>query len=349
DRRNLATVIAALSADPRISRPQPNYLYWKSDDGAASAAAAVSSTAQTLAADPASFSLQYALLKLGARDAHTIARGRGTLVAVIDSGIDIDHGDLQGTVADGFDAVAEDPRFGAAETSLKDSHGTAIAGIISARGLTNGIAPGARLLNARAFSPGLAGDTAGATTMRIMRSLDWSIKRGARIVNMSFVGPRDGYVQRAIAMAMTRGAIVVAAAGNNGANARAAYPAAYKGVLAVTATDAKDALYEKANRGAYVAIAAPGVEVFVPALGDTHQIQSGTSFAAAYVSGTIALLLEREPKLSAEEVRAAIMSAADDLGAPGQDELFGAGRVNPVATLLARQQQRASGTAIAKR
>ncbi|MEL6228145.1 MAG: S8 family serine peptidase, partial [Pseudomonadota bacterium] len=276
DRRNLASVIAALAADPRISQPQPNYIYSKSGDP------------QLLSDD--AYVLQYALAKLGARDAHVLAQGRGAVVAVIDSGIDARHTDLNGRVTETLDTVSSDPRFGGAQP-LGDSHGTAIAGIIAARGLSNGIAPSATLLNARAFATGLAGDTLAATTMRILKSLDWAIRQNARVVNMSFVGPRDGYVGRAVLKAIETGAILVAAAGNNGPTARPAYPAAYRNVIAVTATDANDALYEKANRGSYVAVAAPGVDVFTTAINGRHQVQSGTSFAAAYVSGVIALCL----------------------------------------------------------
>ena len=127
--------------------------------------------------------------------------------------------------------------------------------------------------------------------------------------------------------------IMVAAAGNGGADARPAFPAAYAGVIAVTAIDADDRLYEMANRGSYIAIAAPGVDILVAGGGHAHQFESGTSFAAAHVSGIIALMLELDPDMPADAVLQALVAGATDLGDPGPDHLFGAGRINAAATL----------------
>ena len=151
---------------------------------------------------------------------------------------------------------------------------------------------------------------------------------------MSFAGSYDPLLEKGVAAAHERQVIMVAAAGNKGPEAPPAYPAAYSQVIAVTATDIADRLYSEANQGAYVAIAAPGVDVLVLALGHAHLIQSGTSFAAAHVSGILALLLEQQPQLTAQEALWALTAGARDLGPAGWDSRFGAGRANASTSLL---------------
>ena len=111
---------------------------------------------------------------------------------------------------------------------------------------------------------------------------------------------------------------MVAAAGNAGPKSPPLYPAANPNVIAVSATDAQDRLFAASNRGSYIALAAPGVDIFLPAPDEKYQMTSGTSFSAAYVSGLAALMLERNPALKPNEVRAILMTTARDLGAPGQ-------------------------------
>lgn len=315
DGRAVPTVVAALQADPRAGDPQPNFIY-----RAGQGAPAIQSAG-----------LQYALAKVDLTSAHLLAHGRGALVAVIDSGIDASHPDLAAAIAESFDAVGD-------SDANADPHGTAVAGIIRARGTVQGIAPQARLLNVRAFKPGEKGRPASATSAALLKSFEWSIDQGARVLNLSFAGPRDPLMEKAVRAAHARRAILVAAAGNAGPSAPPAYPAAYPQVIAVTATDSADRLYTQANRGAYIAMAAPGVDILAPTAGHAHQLHSGTSFAAAHVSGIIALLLERNPSLSAETARLALTAAASDLGAPGPDEEFGAGRANAYAALRLLEQ-----------
>jgi subtilisin family serine protease len=106
-------------------------------------------------------------------------------------------------------------------------------------------------------------------------------------------------------------------------------------VIAVTATDAQDRLFAASNRGSHIAISAPGVDIFLPAPDEKYQMTSGTSFSAAYVSGLAALMLERNPALKPDEVRAILMKTARDLGAPGRDDLFGAGEADAFAAVSA--------------
>ena len=126
---------------------------------------------------------------------------------------------------------------------------------------------------------------------------------------------------------------MIAAAGNNGHQAAPCYPAAYPEVIAVTAIDADDHLYAKANVGAYVAMAAPGVDVLVPSPGNRRELQSGTSFAAAHVTGIVALMLERNSRLTSAQARTALTGGAVSLGSRGPGAEFGAGRVNAAASI----------------
>ncbi len=121
---------------------------------------------------------------------------------------------------------------------------------------------------------------------------------------MSFAGPQDRLLARALEGAAKKGIVLIAAAGNAGPKSPPFYPAADPNVIAVWATDSSDKLFAASNRGAHVAVSAPGVDVLVPAPDEKYQVTSGTSFAAAYVSGLAALIVERSPDISPAAVRA---------------------------------------------
>jgi subtilisin family serine protease len=168
------------------------------------------------------------------------------------------------------------------------------------------------------------------TTHILMTAVDWAVGKGARVLNMSFIGSHDPALQQVLHAANQKGVVVVAAAGNGGPSAPPVYPAAYPGVIAVTAVDEADRRYEHANRGSYIAVAAPGVNILAPVERGGYAYVSGTSFSAAYVSGIVALLLERDPKLDPNSIADLLATTAEDLG-PVDD--FGAGRVNAYSSL----------------
>jgi subtilisin family serine protease len=175
---------------------------------------------------------------------------------------------------------------------------------------------------------GLRAEGAQGTTFDIVKGLDWAAQRGARIVNMSFAGPADLRLADALAKAKRQNIVLIAAAGNAGANSPPLYPAADSNVIAVTATDPADALFPQANRGRHIAVAAPGVEVLVPAPDGAYQFTTGTSVAAAEVSGVAALLIERNAALTPNDVRRILTGTAKHLGPPGRTRDFGAGLVD---------------------
>jgi hypothetical protein len=268
---------------------------------------------------------QYAVAQLRLPQAHALARGMNVTIAVVDSGIDARHPELANSVADTFDALGskEGPHV----------HGTGVAGAIVAHAKLMGSAPEARLLAIRAFGAGANG--AESTSYVILKALNYAAEHSAQIINMSFAGPKDPLVERSVAATAARGILMVAAAGNAGAKSPPLYPAANPNVIAVSGTDAQEKLFAASNRGNYIAIAAPGADIFLPAPDEKYQITSGTSFSAAYVSGVAALLLERNPALKPEDVRVIVTKTARDLGAPGRDDLFGAGEADAFAAVTA--------------
>jgi subtilisin family serine protease len=137
-------------------------------------------------------------------------------------------------------------------------------------------------------------------------------------------------LETACANARALDIVLVAAAGNNGPGAPYGYPAAYDGVIAVTATDDKDVLMQQSNRGPYVFVSAPGVNLIAP-VGGGSDLVTGTSFAAAVVSGAIANLLHKSPERSADWIEAALSTTARDLGEAGRDADFGFGLIDTAA------------------
>jgi len=197
-----------------------------------------------------------------------------------------------------------------------------------------GVAPDARILAIHAFSPNSASSPE-ATTEHILKGLDWAIKKGARIINMSFAGPYDPMLQLALKKAHEKGVVLIAAAGNLGPKSPPLYPAADEHVIAVTATDENDRVLNQANRGPYIAVAAPGVDILEPAPNAGYQVTTGTSVAAAHVSGIAALLIERNPAIDAASVREILSTSAKHMAAKGRDDQFGWGLVDPYRALAA--------------
>jgi hypothetical protein len=319
DGRPVADVIRALESE-NIGVAQPNYVFKLQQDASLAARAAPG--------DPT----QYVVDKLRLVDVHRIAIGSNVLVAVIDSQIDGRHPELAGTVADEFDAIGNRDR--------PHPHGTGMAGAIAAHRRLMGIAPGVRLLAIHAFSSSTT-DSAEATSAHILMGIDWAIKKGAQVINMSFAGPDDPMLQLALQKAHDKGVVLIAAAGNLGPKSAPLYPAADPNVIAVTATDARDQLLPQANQGAYVAVAAPGVDILEPAPNGGYQLTTGTSVAAAHVSGIAALLIDHDPTLNAAAVRDILTSSAKHHAPKGRDDQFGWGVVDPYRALMALDAQAA--------
>ncbi|MER8782083.1 S8 family serine peptidase [Mesorhizobium sp. M1006] len=300
DGRPVGVVLAQLAADGRTLRREANHVY---------------------SLQQAASIVNYAFERI-ALDADK-ASGGNVRIGVIDTGIDDGNPALSGVIAGQFDAMPDVP------IKARD-HGTSVDGLIAGTGAFKGMAPGARIYHARAFEGGKS------TMDVILSALDWAAEQDVRIINMSFVGPKNDLLGIACRNARALGIVLVAAAGNNGPKAPYGYPAAFDGVIAVTATDAKDGLMPQANRGAYVFISAPGVEMVAPS-GAGSDVVTGTSFAAAIVTGAVANLLHAAPDRSADWVEKALAATAKDLGAKGRDNDFGYGLLNTKAAEAAKE------------
>lgn len=316
DGRSPAAVLQSLASEPDVETAQPNNIYRRQQSGGSAVIAP-----------------QYAISKLAADGAGVRASGRGVVIAVVDTGIDASHPDLRRAAVEAHDLL------GPANAIADPAHATAIAGIIAADGITRGIARNAEILSLRAFAsfaPRHATIPPRSTSMVVLKAIDAAVASGARVLNLSFAGPSDALLEKLLVAAEARLVVAIAAAGNGGALGPPAYPAAYAGVIAVTATDASDRLYEAATRGAYIEIAAPGVEILAASAEHGHELVSGTSFATAHVSGLAALLLEAAPDLAPAQLRTVLVETAVDLGAPGRDDAYGAGLANAEAALAHR-------------
>ncbi|MGO9743189.1 MAG: S8 family peptidase [Roseiarcus sp.] len=317
DRRPVATVERELASESALARVQPNFLY-ASLQGAPAQAPAANATAQANAG-------LYALDALDVPPAAAIAGGRRIKVALIDTAVDEKHPDLAGVVAENFDAIGNGP-------PLSLDHGTAMAGAIAARGRVRGVAPGVELLAVRAFDSDGKGGALG-NTFAIMKGVDWAAREGAEVVNMSFAGPPDPALHDMLAAAAKRGAVLIGAMGNAGPKSPPLYPAADANVIAITAVDAQDKPYGMANVGPYVAAAAPGVDVLLPAPDDGYALETGTSVSAALASGVAALALQSQPKATVNQMREWLTLSARPLG--GAKAQVGAGLIDAAAAIKA--------------
>ena len=267
-----ATVAEALSRQPGVAWAQPMHLYRARGPSAPLPAAAP-------AADPLE-PLQPAAREWRLAELHRVATGRDVRVAVIDSAVDARHPDLQGQIETSEDFVAPAAHAG-------ESHGTAVAGLIGARagdgqGIA-GIAPQARLLAMRACREGRTGAT-GCTTLALAKALQYALEQTADVINLSLAGPPDRLLAQLLDAARRRGAAVVAP--RDAARPDGGFPASHPGVLSVV----EDGVPAP---GAW---SAPGRDLPTTVPGGGWGLVSGPSYAAAQVSGLVALLRERQPR-----------------------------------------------------
>lgn len=309
--QSVAGAISAIEHTGVDASAQPNYTYNLTEDRAAA----------TTGIDE---SAQFIVQKLHLDAAHRITEGNDVVIALIDSRVDLNQPDFAGRIVDSYDAGCG--------AGAPDAHGTGMAGAIASHVGLLGIAPNAKIIAICAFG---GGGTPEATSANIIRGLDYAIQHGAKIINMSFAGPRDPALAQELQVAREKGVLIIAAAGNAGPKSPPLYPGADPNVMAVTATDEHDRLFAGANQGAYIAVAAPGVDVLVPAPNSGVQLTTGTSVATANVSGVAALLVAEQPARTPEELRSILVSTAKHLGAVGVNPQFGAGLVDPLKALRA--------------
>lgn len=256
-----------------------------------------------------------------AHHAWPISRGEGVGIAIFDTGIDLQHPELAPKVAGGINLVTP-----GVPPQDDHGHGTRVAGIIAAMGITNavkGVAPGALLYPVKVLDGNGDGQVSD-----LVRGLQWVVDQKIPIVNMSLdTRESSAALEVAISKAIEAGVTIVASTGNGGQSGSVAYPAAYPGVIAVTAISFDGRLLSFSNTGTRVDLVAPGLGVRTTSPRQSYTWASGTSMASPFVSAVAALYLRLHPGASPGEVRQALKKTAIPL--PGlSPEQQGAGRVD---------------------
>lgn len=325
--------------------------------GPAPPAAAQAPGDEAAPVDDPGFVRQWGLRRIGAPAAWQVATGAGTTIAVVDSGVAVDHPDLSGQVVAAADCVGHDDAPGGCVTGVApdvSGHGTHVAGVAAAatgngRGIA-GVAPGARLLAVRVLTDRCSDDPqpgceAAGTERDVAEGVRWAVEHGADVVNLSLGGVArgagDGELAAALAEAWARGVIPVVVAGSQ------LFDPAEVPAVVVAATDREDrrSRYSAPVEGARWAVAAPGGESDTPETcasrapngilstypGDGsgeggYACVAGTSMAAPHVAGALAVL--RSAGFDPQGAVDRLVATAADLGAPGHDPEFGAGRID---------------------
>ncbi len=277
---------------------------------------------------------EWQLTALHARSAWQVATGAGVIVAVLDSGVDATHADLVGQVLPGTDLVdgSTDGRVDFV------GHGTTVAALIAGRSDdTNGvagIAPQAKILPVRVLDK----ENRYSDASVIARGVRWAVDHGARVINLSLGGSGESTdLADAISYAQQHEVVLVACTGNVAAGGPASvwYPARERGVIAVAGLVAgtpSDTPWPGGLTGPQTVLSAPAADLLGAKPGGYWRVQ-GTSFAAPLVAGTAALLRSRWPDITAANVVNRLIRTAHDLGAPGRDDRYGFGEIDPVAAL----------------
>jgi len=316
-------VIDALRADPSVEFAEPNYV-----------------RRIAMAPNDPLYPSQSDLTQINAPQAWDLTTGSADVtIAVVDTGVSLNHPDLAGKILAGASFVS-----GITSADDDNGHGTHVAGIAAAIG-NNGIGIAGVSWGAKILPVKVLDSWGNGTDYDVAQGIAWAADQGAKVINLSLGGVNVGSVlQEAVSYAQSKGALVVAAAGNCAQGGIGCdysinpvfYPAAYPGVLAVGAVNAANQKSSFSEYGNFVDVVAPGESICSTVLsGKFSCALSGTSQATPHVSGLAALIWSRNPSLTADQVANIIEMTATDLGSFGRDDYYGYGLVNALAAVQA--------------
>ena len=275
----------------------------------------------------------YGLAKIQAQTAWNYTTGSAdVVVAVVDTGIKLDHPEFAGRLTAGHDFVNDD------DTPDDDTgHGTHVAGILAA-GMDNGVGMAGVCAHCMLMPVKVLGAGNVGSWSDLAQGILYATDHGADIINLSLGGTVSSQtLAAAVTYAQEHGVLLVAAAGNYNSD-QPYYPAALDGVISVGATTAQDNRWQNSNFGPSVDVSAPGDLIYssyheLDNMFGGYMYLSGTSMATPYVSGLAGLVLSLNPALTPAEVSDLLERGVDDLGTPGRDDEFGYGRINAAKTL----------------
>lgn len=337
--------VLAVAPASRATTPSPS----------ASSQASPSASASSAPQGDSIRAREYWLTQYGITDLWKQATGKGITIAVIDTGVDGTHQDLTKNVIDGYDASGvSSSSKGWKGLGIEPEHGTLVASMIAGHGHSDGstsanpgepgqpagmigVAPNATILP---ISLELGTSVAGSRSVneQIPVAVRYAVDHGADIINLS-VGSNDTSWPEswdsAFAYAEEKGVVIIASAGNRGAGlTQVGAPATMPGVLTVGGVDEKrQDSWSSSSQGISIAVSAPSESMIGAIPGNKYATWSGTSASAPFVTGLAALIMEKYPNLTGNQVIERIISSADDAGAPGRDVLYGYGIINPAKAL----------------
>ncbi|NLU79318.1 type VII secretion-associated serine protease mycosin [Micromonospora sp. HNM0581] len=274
---------------------------------------------------------QWHLRYLEVEKAHKLSRGSGSVVAVPDTGVS-PHPDLRNNLLLGADFIPGGKGNGKQD---RDSHGTAMAGLIAAHGKGTdtgalGVAPEAKILPLFCMPAHGTGKPDA-----LADAIDFAVDSGVDVISISSVGGTSPKLFQALTAAIAADIVVVAGVGNKPNNSRVGYPALHPGVIAVAGIDHNGRHDSISVAGPEITVAAPATNLYSTSYDGRYSRGTGTSGAAAIVAGAAALIRAKYPYLPADEVAHRLTATAIDKGPPGRDDQYGYGVIDLVAALTA--------------
>ncbi|WP_139491812.1 S8 family peptidase [Brevibacillus dissolubilis] len=329
DSGNLLQVAAQFANDPNVAYVEPNYLFELHEDPA------------PVTNDPSYYD-QYGLPLAHVPEAWELLRSWSgptksqVTVAVLDTGVETTHPDLQNRVQGGFNTVDDNT-----DPTDRVGHGTHVAGIIAAEADNGiGVAGVTGKLPVKVLPIKVIGDNGKGNSLTVAKGIDKAVELGADIINMSLGGTGNSkLVEEAVKRATAKGVLIICSAGNKGTRTETQFPALYADTLTVASVGSTEQSSSFSNYGSAVDIAAPGERILSTYVNQDYRYLNGTSMATPLVAGAAALIKYTHPSWGPTEIRNALEKTSKDIDKPGFDAATGNGLVQIDAALQYDNQQ----------